>query len=245
MAPTRAVPSEPDQHHLASPAADGRIRLSVAERLSILLDDNSFRELWAGRRSPEGAAGDGVVTGEGQINGEWVCVFAQDATVRGGSIGRIHADKLAQLVSKAADWGLPVVGLYDGGGARIQEGMGALDGCGRLFRAIVGAAGKVPQISVILGACAGAAAYAPALTDFTFMVRNLGMMYLTGPAIVQAVTGESISGQELGGADRASRAGLVGFVYADEESCLHEVRTCSRSCRPTGTNARRATAATT
>jgi acetyl-CoA carboxylase carboxyltransferase component len=222
--PGMAAPNRDPVNGTTSPSTRPVPRLTVQQRLRFLLDHRSFHELWADRRSPDGVAGDGVITGVGQINGERVCVFAQNAAVCGGSIGQVHAEKIAHLVVKAAEWGIPIIGLYDGGGARIQEGMGSLDGCGRLFKAIVDASGKIPQVSVILGACAGAAAYAPALTDFTFMVQNQGMMYLTGPTIVEAVTGESITGQELGGADHASAAGVADFVYPDEVSCLQEVR---------------------
>lgn len=214
--------------HQASSAAQGsKGKLTASERIALLTDDGSFEEWWADRRSVGGAdhSGDGVVTGSARIHGAQILVFSQDFTVRGGSLGQHHADKIVRLLQLAEQNHLPVVGLYDGGGARIDEGAAALHGCGRIFQQIVRLSGVVPQISAVLGPCAGAAAYAPALTDAVFTVRDIGTMYLTGPDVVRQVTGERCDGQSLGGADvHAAQSGVVTFAYDDEASCLADVR---------------------
>lgn len=206
-----------------------RDKLSAAERLALLLDSNSFRpigQLHGGRGHGDNSApGDGVITGYGTVHGRPVFVFAQDFTNHGGSVGVTHAARIARLVRMAVDAGHPIVGLYDSGGARIQEGVRALDGCGSVFREIINASGVIPQISVVLGPCAGAAAYAPALTDFVAMVRGIGMMYVTGPEVIKQVTGQQIDAQDLGGADvHGAQTGVAHLVYDDETTCLNEIR---------------------
>jgi acetyl-CoA carboxylase carboxyltransferase component len=206
---------------------------TARERLDVLLDNGSFTEIDMFRRhhahglkaNGHGPCTDGVVTGSGTIDGRRVFVYAQDFTIFGGSLGEAHAAKIHKIMDLALAAGCPLVGLNDGGGARIQEGVIALDGYGGIFRRNVQASGVIPQISVILGPCAGGAAYSPALSDFTFMVRNIAYMYLTGPDVVAAVTGERVSHAELGGADiHSQQSGVATFVYDDEETCLHDVR---------------------
>ncbi|HEV2450814.1 MAG TPA: acyl-CoA carboxylase subunit beta [Streptosporangiaceae bacterium] len=206
---------------------------TARERLGILLDKGSFIEIDMYRRQQarslrsEGSRppGDGVVTGSGTIEGRRVFVYAQDFTIFGGSLGTAHAAKIHKTMDLALAAGCPVIALNDGAGARIQEGVAALDGYGGIFRRNVQASGVIPQISVLLGPCAGGAAYSPALSDFIFMVRGTSYMYLTGPDVVATVTGERVSHAELGGADiHGWRSGLAAFVYDDEESCLQDVR---------------------
>ncbi len=207
-------------------------KLWVRERIERLLDTGSFEELqWM--RTHRGKYfgldkvkyyGDGVVVGYGRINGRLVYIYAQDFTVMGGSIGESHADKIVRTIEMAIQSGVPVIGLYDSGGARIQEGVAALHGCGRIFAANVKASGVIPQISLILGPCAGAAAYSPALTDFIVMVDK-SYMFITGPEVVKAATGVSTTFEELGGADvHGSRSGVAHFVAPDEESAFEIVR---------------------
>jgi acetyl-CoA carboxylase carboxyltransferase component len=206
---------------------------TARERLDLLLDSGSFIEIEMFRRhQAHGVKADstrphtdGVVAGAGTIGGRKVFAYAQDFTIFGGSLGEAHAAKIHKTMDLALATGCPLIGLNDGGGARIQEGVTALDGYGGIFRRNVQASGVIPQISVILGPCAGGAAYSPALSDFTFMVRETAFMYLTGPDVVAAVTGERVSHAELGGADVHGRqSGVATFVYDDEESCLTDVR---------------------
>ncbi|TCO54400.1 acyl-CoA carboxylase subunit beta [Actinocrispum wychmicini] len=208
-------------------------KLTARERLDLVLDAGSFTEIEMYRRhqargmkmSGQAPHTDGVVTGSGTIDGRQVFVYAQDFTIFGGSLGAAHAAKIHKVMDLALAAGAPLIGLNDSGGARIQEGVMALDGYGGIFRRHVEASGVIPQISVILGPCAGGAAYSPALTDFTFMVRDIAQMYLTGPDVVEAVTGERVSHAELGGAQvHAVRSGVASFVHDDEESCLADVR---------------------
>jgi acetyl-CoA carboxylase carboxyltransferase component len=208
-------------------------KLTARERLALLLDEGSFTELDLYRRhqstglklSQSRPHTDGVICGSGLIGGRRVFVYAQDFMIFGGSLGEAHAAKIHKVMDLASSAGAPLIGLNDSGGARIQEGVTALAGYGGIFRRNVHASGIIPQISVLLGPCAGGAAYSPALTDFIFMVREVGQMYLTGPDVVQAVTGERISHEELGGAEvHGSRSGLASFVYDDEQSCLEDVR---------------------
>jgi len=210
-----------------------RGKLTARERIERLLDEDSFTELnlFAEHRATgfgmERAhpPGDGVVTGWGTIDGRTVAVFAHDARVRGGALGETFAAKVHQVMDLAASIGAPVIGLNDGGGARIQEGVAALAGFGGLFARNVKASGVIPQISVVLGSCAGGAVYSPALTDFVFMVDGVANMFITGPDVVEAVTGEKVSQDELGGTQtHARRTGVASFVTDDEESCLEEVR---------------------
>jgi acetyl-CoA carboxylase carboxyltransferase component len=208
-------------------------KLTARERLELLLDEGTFTEIDLYRRHR--ASGfklanhrphtDGVVTGSGLIHGRRVFVYAQDFRIFGGSLGEAHAAKIHKVMDLALAAGAPLIGLNDGGGARIQEGVTALAGFGGIFRRNVAASGVIPQISVVLGPCAGGAAYSPALTDFVFMVRDKSQMYITGPDVVKAVTGEAVSHSELGGADvHAASSGVATFVHDDEESCLEEVR---------------------
>jgi acetyl-CoA carboxylase carboxyltransferase component len=206
---------------------------TARERLDLLLDKGSFTELGIYRRhrasGPKIADNrpytDGVITGSGTVDGRRVFVYAQDFAVFGGSLGEAHATKIQKVMDLAIANGAPIIGLNDSGGARIQEGAMALHGYGGIFARHVAASGVIPQISVILGPCAGGAAYSPALADFTFMVSGIAKMYLTGPDVVQAVSGEQISHEELGGAAiHGGRSGTATFVHEDEESCLENVR---------------------
>lgn len=205
---------------------------TARERLALVLDEGSFTEIDIYRQHQATTSTlrrkpytDGVVAGSGTIHGRRVFVFAQDFTIFGGSLGQAHAAKIHKVMDLAVATGSPLIGLNDSGGARIQEGVLALHGYGGIFRRNVAASGIIPQISVILGPCAGGAAYSPALADFTFMVRDTAKMYLTGPDVVEAVSGERVSHEELGGADvHGSRSGVAQLVYDDEESCLEDVR---------------------
>ncbi|MBQ1080580.1 acyl-CoA carboxylase subunit beta [Nocardiopsis sp. B62] len=206
---------------------------TARERLDLLLDEGSFVELGMFRRrrdaGPETEGRrphtDGVVTGSGTIDGRRVFVYAQDFTILGGSLGAEHAKKIHRVMDLALDAGAPLIGLNDSGGARIQEGVAALDGYGGIFRRQVAASGVIPQISVVLGPCAGGAAYSPALADFTFMVRGTARMYLTGPDVIAAVSGERVGHDELGGADvHGGRTGVAAVVHDDEDECLEDVR---------------------
>lgn len=207
-------------------------KLWVRDRINLLLDPGSFRELqWmrTHRSTYFGLDkmvfyGDGVVTGYGTIDGRLVYVYAQDFTVLGGSIGEVHAEKIAKTIESAAIQGVPVIGLYDSGGARIQEGVAALHGCGRIFSANVRASGVIPQIAVIMGPCAGAAAYSPALMDFVVMVKS-SYMFITGPEVVKAATGVSVTFEQLGGADvHVSRSGVAHFLANSEEEAFAIVK---------------------
>jgi acetyl-CoA carboxylase carboxyltransferase component len=206
-------------------------KLTARERIALLLDEGSFTEFDLYRRTRAGGAdereprGDSVITGSGTVDGRTVFVYAQDFRVFGGSLGRVHAEKIHKVMDLAVATGSPLISLKDSGGARIQEGVAALAGYGGVFQRNVRASGVIPQISVILGPCAGGAAYSPALTDFVFMVRETSYMYLTGPDVVKEVTGEEVTHEMLGGADmHATTSGVAGFVYDDEETCLAEVR---------------------
>jgi acetyl-CoA carboxylase carboxyltransferase component len=208
-------------------------KLTARERLALLLDDGSFTEVDQYRQHQAnglkvGASRphtDGVIAGSGLIYGRRVFVYAQDFMIFGGSLGEAHAAKIHKVMDLAIAAGAPLIGLNDSGGARIQEGVTALAGYGGIFRRNVRASGVIPQISVVLGPCAGGAAYSPALTDFVFMVQNTAQMYLTGPDVVQAVTGERISHEDLGGAQvHGAKSGLATFVYDDEHTCLEDVR---------------------
>ncbi|MFG2876596.1 acyl-CoA carboxylase subunit beta [Streptomyces sp. NPDC048337] len=219
------------------PAATERQRakgkLTARERIDLLLDEGSFSELEPLRRHR--ASGfdlernrphtDGVVTGWGTVHGRTVFVYAHDFRIFGGALGEAHAQKIHKIMDHALAAGAPLVSLNDGAGARIQEGVSALAGYGGIFQRNTRASGVIPQISVMLGPCAGGAAYSPALTDFVFMVRDTSQMFITGPDVVQAVTGEKISQNGLGGADvHAETSGVAHFAYDDEQTCLEEVR---------------------
>src|SRR4029434_10648358 len=207
-------------------------KLLARERIDYLLDDGSFQQLDLLARHRAHAAGleerpytDGVITGWGTIEGRKVFVFSQDFTVFGGALGEVFAEKIHKLMDLALKVGAPVVGLNDGAGARIQEGVVSLDSYGGIFYRNVQSSGVVPQISVIMGPCAGGAVYSPAMTDFVFMVEDTSYMFITGPDVVKTVTGENVTQQELGGAiAHASRSGVCHFTSADDTSCLEDVR---------------------
>ena len=209
-----------------------RGKLLARERIDYLLDEGSFHEtdMLARHRAHEAGLDrrpytDGVVTGWGNIDGRKVFVFAQDFTVFGGALGEVHAEKVHKIMDLAMAVGCPLIGLNDGGGARIQEGVVSLAGYGGIFRRNVEASGVVPQISVVLGPCAGGAVYSPAMTDFVFMVRDTSHMFITGPDVVKTVTGEEVTLEELGGAmTHGSKSGVATFVAPDEKACLDDVR---------------------
>ncbi len=208
-------------------------KLTARERLALLFDPGSFVELdmfvehravdfgMSERRAP----GDGVVTGYGTVDGRPVYAFAQDFTVIGGTLGEMHAAKICKVMDLAVRTGCPIIGINDSGGARIQEGIDALDGFARIFARNTLASGVIPQISVIMGPCAGGAVYSPALTDFIFMVDKTSLMFITGPDVIRAVTGEEISPEELGGARaHAQRSGVAHFHARSEEECFARIR---------------------
>ena len=208
-------------------------KMTVRERLDALLDEGSFVEIGLLARHRATGFGlernrpdtDGVVTGWGTVDGRKVFVYAHDFRIFGGSLGEVFANKIHTLMDLAAATGAPVIGLNDGGGARIQEGITALAGFGGIFARNVSLSGVVPQISVILGPCAGGAAYSPALTDFVFSVKDKTKLFITGPDVVEAVTGETTTHEELGGAvTHATRTGVASFLVDDESSCFDEVR---------------------
>lgn len=207
-------------------------KMLARERIDALLDPGSFHELDLLARHRAHAAGleerpytDGVITGWGTIDGRQVFVYSQDFTVFGGALGEVFAEKIHKLMDLALKTGAPVIGLNDGAGARIQEGVVSLASYGGIFWRNVQSSGVVPQISVVLGPCAGGAVYSPAMTDFIFMVRETSHMFITGPDVVKTVTGEEVTLEELGGAvSHASKSGVATFVSADEQSCLADVR---------------------
>ncbi|KPM56351.1 methylmalonyl-CoA carboxyltransferase [Frankia sp. CcI49] len=210
-----------------------RGKWTARERIDYLFDDGTFNEVEMFRRHRASGFGiehkrphtDGVITGWGAIEGRTVFVYAHDFEVFGGALGEAHAEKISKVLDMAAAAGVPVIGLCDGAGARIQEGVTALAGYGDIFQRITRNSGVIPQISVILGPCAGGAAYSPALTDFVFMVRGISQMFITGPDVVQAVTGEIVSHEGLGGADvHATLSGVAAGAYDDEPTCLDDIR---------------------
>ncbi len=209
-------------------------KLTARERLDLLLDPGTFTELdrfVTHRATDFGMAddrplGDGVVSGWGRIDGRLVYVFAQDFTVRGGSLSETNAEKICKVMDLAVRNGAPIVGLNDSGGARIQEGVASLGGYADIFLRNTLASGVVPQLSAILGPCAGGAVYSPAITDFIFMVRGPSYMFVTGPDVVKTVTHEDVTKDVLGGADtHAEISGVAHFVHASEVECLHAIRT--------------------
>ena len=210
-----------------------RGKLAARERLELLLDPGSFEEIdmfvehrctefgMAEQRIP----GDGVVTGSGTINGRLVFVFSQDFTVFGGSLSEAHAEKICKIMDHAIRVGAAVIGLNDSGGARIQEGVASLAGYADVFQRNVLASGVVPQISVIMGPCAGGAVYSPAMTDFIFMVRNSSYLFVTGPDVVKTVTQEAVTHEELGGAStHTRRSGVADLAFDNDVQAMHEVR---------------------
>ncbi|MCH7488527.1 MAG: acyl-CoA carboxylase subunit beta [Chloroflexi bacterium] len=209
----------------------GKGKLTARERIRLLLDEGSFEEfdqlvlLSGSEYAEDKVQSESVVTGWGRIDGRPVYVFSQDFTVVGGSLSTPMGDKIIKIMDLALRNGAPVIGLNDGGGARIQEGVDALASYGEIFTRNVLASGVVPQISVVMGPAAGGAVYSPALTDFIFMTQGTSQMYLTGPDVIKAVTGEDVTHEELGGAmAHASRSGVCHFAIEGEENCLQEVR---------------------
>eukprot|EP00051_Salpingoeca_urceolata_P004842 m.68133 g.68133 ORF g.68133 m.68133 type:complete len:545 (-) comp13882_c0_seq1:177-1811(-) len=214
-------------------AQHARGKLTARERLQVLLDPDSFREYdmfmehdcrdfgMDGNRP----TGDGVITGQGRINGRQVFVFSQDFTVFGGSLGATHAKKICKVMDKAALVGAPVIGLNDSGGARIQEGIDALGGYADIFQRNVDSSGVIPQISVIMGPSAGGAVYSPALTDFTFMVKDTSYLFVTGPDVVKSVTNEDVTQEELGGAKtHCSKSGVAHRAFDNDIDALQQIR---------------------
>ncbi|MBS6374378.1 MAG: methylmalonyl-CoA carboxyltransferase [Erysipelotrichaceae bacterium] len=208
-------------------------KLTARERIAMLLDEGSFEEIDAfvthrctdfGMASKKTPA-DGVVCGFGLINGRRVCVYAQDFTVLGGSLGEMHAKKITKIQDLAIKAGVPLIGMNDSGGARVQEGIAALQGYGEIFARNISASGVIPQISVILGPCAGGATYSPALTDFILMVNNVGRMFITGPDVIKTVTGEEIEQETLGGARTHNEvSGVAHYMSDSEEECFDCIR---------------------
>ncbi len=211
----------------------GKGKLTARERIDLLLDTGTFQEidsLVTHRATDFGlekrrVMGDAVITGYGHVDGRLIYVFSQDFTVFGGSLSEVVGEKICKVMDMAMKVGAPIIGLNDSGGARIQEGVLSLGGYGDIFFRNTRASGVIPQISVILGPAAGGAVYSPAITDFIFMVKGLGQMYITGPDVVRAVTGEEVTHEELGGAiSNASKSGVAQFVYETERECLEQVR---------------------
>src|SRR6059036_2488747 len=208
-------------------------KLLARERLVQLLDPGSFVELdrYVRHREPNFGMlsrrpyGDAVVTGYGTIFGRKVFVFSQDFTVFGGSLSEVFAEKICKVMDLAAKLGCPVIGINDSGGARIQEGVVSLAGYAEIFWRNVQCSGVIPQISLVMGPCAGGAVYSPAMTDFVFMVEGSSYMFITGPDVVKTVTGEEVTFEELGGAaTHASKSGVAQFTAPDEETCLEDAR---------------------
>jgi len=201
-------------------------KLTARERIDILLDPGSFHEIDAFATRSEGEfSPESVVTGWGTVDGRTVFVFSQDFTVQGGSVGQVHGAKICKVLDMAMKNGAPVIGINDSGGARIQEGVDSLWAYGEIFTRNTLASGVIPQISVIMGPCAGGAVYSPAITDFVFMVDKTSHMFITGPQVIEAVTGEEVSFEDLGGAKvHNQRSGVAHFLEPDEETCLQDVR---------------------
>src|SRR5215211_5950259 len=214
-------------------AQHARGKLTARERLDILLDPGSFEEwdMFVEHRSHDfGIAeqrvpGDGVVTGYGTINGKLVFVFSQDFTVFGGSLSEAHAEKICKIMDQAMNVGAPVIGLNDSGGARIQEGVASLAGYAAVFQRNVLASGVIPQISLVMGPCAGGAVYSPAMTDFIFMVKDSSYMFVTGPDVVKTVTNEVVTQEELGGAiTHTTKSGVADVAFENDIDALLATR---------------------
>lgn len=207
-----------------------RGKLTARERIDLLVDGGTFCELdsFMVSRSSENEKeylGDAVVTGYGKVNGRLVFIYSQDFTVYGGSLSEVVAEKICKVMDHALSSGAPMVGLIDSGGARIQEGVASLAGYSDIFLRNTRASGVIPQISVVLGPAAGGATYSPALTDFVFMVENIGRMYITGPDVVKSVTGEDVTHEELGGASsHSTKSGVAHFSFDSEQKCFEQVR---------------------
>src|SRR6267154_1877812 len=251
---TQAAETGPDPHTTAGKLADlerrrreavhagseqavakqhAKGKLTARERVEQLLDPGSFTEfdeLARHRATDFGIAanrpyGDGVVTGHGTVDGRPVCVYSQDFTVFGGSLGEVYGEKIVKLMDHALKTGCPLIGINDGGGARIQEGVVALGLFGEIFYRNVIASGVIPQISLIMGPCAGGAVYSPAITDFTLMVEGTSHMFITGPDVIKTVTGEEVSQEELGGAlAHATKSGVAHLTAPSEEAALGDAR---------------------
>src|SRR5262245_46677868 len=214
-------------------AQHGRGKLTARERIELLLDEGSFEEfdMFVEHRcidfgmEKQKIPGDGVVTGWGTINGRIVYVFAKDFTVFGGSLSEAHARKITKIQDMAVQNRAPIVGLFDAGGARIQEGVAALGGYGEVFERNVLASGGIPQISVIMGPCAGGDVYSPAMTDFIFMVRDTSYMFVTGPDVVKTVTNETVTAEELGGASvHTTRSSIADKAYDNDVEAILQMR---------------------
>ena len=214
-------------------AQHGRGKLTARERVHLLLDEGSFEEfdMFVTHRctdfgmEQQKPAGDGVVTGWGTINGRLVYVFSQDFTVLGGSVSATHAKKICKIMDLAVQNGAPIIGINDSGGARIQEGVDSLAGYGEIFQRNIEASGVVPQISVIMGPCAGGAVYSPAMTDFIFMVKDSSYMFVTGPDVVKTVTNEQVTAEELGGAStHTKKSSVADAAFENDVEALAEVR---------------------
>ncbi|OYW67219.1 MAG: methylmalonyl-CoA carboxyltransferase [Bosea sp. 12-68-7] len=215
-------------------AQHGKGKLTARERIELLLDRDSFEEFDMfvqhrcvdfGMEKAEKIPGDGVVTGWGTVNGRTVFVFSKDFTVFGGSLSETHAQKIVKIQDMALKMRAPIVGLFDAGGARIQEGVAALGGYGEVFKRNVAASGVIPQISVIMGPCAGGDVYSPAMTDFIFMVRDTSYMFVTGPDVVKTVTNETVTSEELGGAKvHTSKSSVADGAFENDVEALLQVR---------------------
>ncbi|WP_459612026.1 acyl-CoA carboxylase subunit beta [Corynebacterium urogenitale] len=205
----------------------GKGKKTARERLDMLLDKDSFVEVgrFAGGHASEGFLGASVITGFGEVAGRQVAVYAQDFSIKGGTLGKAEGTKICALMDKAMDMRIPIISILDSGGARIQEGVQALSEYGRIFKRSCKASGMIPQISIILGPCAGGAVYSPALTDFVIMTRENSHMFVTGPDVVRAVTGEDVTSAELGGAELHNvQSGVAHYLGEDEEDALDYVR---------------------
>src|SRR5215217_8002485 len=223
-------------HHASANAVEkqhAKGKYTARERIEKLLDPGSFQELdtYVRHRTHDFDMdksrpwGDAVVTGHGTIDGRRVCVFSQDFTVFGGSLGEVMDEKMCKIMDLAAKIGCPVIGINDSGGARIQEGVVSLGAYGDVFVRNVRSSGVIPQISLIMGPCAGGAVYSPAMTDFIFMVKETSHMFITGPDVIKTVTGEEVEFEELGGAmSHASKSGVAHFASDDEDACLEDAR---------------------
>ncbi|MBP2633269.1 MAG: methylmalonyl-CoA carboxyltransferase [Firmicutes bacterium] len=208
-------------------------KMTARERMNMFFDEGTFVELdqFVTHRCTnfgmerKSLPGEGVVTGYGSVNGRLVYAFAQDFTVEGGSLGEMHAAKICKVLDLALKMGAPVIGINDSGGARIQEAIDALSGYGEIFFRNTLASGVIPQISVIMGPCAGGAVYSPALTDFIYMVKNTSQMFITGPAVIKSVTAEEVTAEQLGGAmTHNSTSGVAHFAAENEQDCIEQIR---------------------
>ncbi len=199
---------------------------TARERIDLLLDENSFVEIDRFTANSENAIpGDSVIVGTGTINGNNICVYSQNFTVMGGSLSKVAANKICKIMDIAISTGCPMIGIIDSGGARIQEGVHSLVGYGSIFTKNVRSSGVIPQISVIVGPSAGGATYSPAITDFIFMVKDMGQMYITGPDVVKQVTGEDTTHEELGGSEsHMTKSGVCHFIYNSEIDCFNNVK---------------------